>query len=439
MRKIKLTLLAMLAALSSTVNAQDVLVVEEDSGHVETIALPEGMLISEEELNEDYNNKTNLTAGTGTARELSANDSLIISRLSRIPTTIEMPLNDVTRKFIEKYISMKGSVATMLGASNFYNPIFEDALERYGLPLELRYLPVIESALRPSATSRVGAAGLWQFMIATGKRYGLEVNTLVDERRDPYKASEAAAHYLSDLYSMFGDWGLAIAAYNCGEGNIQKALTRNGNQEGADYWTVYHRLPSETRGYVPAFIAATYIMNYYCDHGIVPREATLPAASDTVVVQREISFNQIASNCEVSVDELRSLNPQYRKDIVPAGYVLCLPAEKIDPYIIYEDSITAALGDALSTSDVRRAVTEDLNDASNTASVEKQNTRSSRNSRNSRNSRRSSRQRPVTASIKNGDTLSAIAKRNGTTVSQLRKLNGIKGDNIRAGGTIRVK
>lgn len=444
MRKAKLTLLALLATISTTVSAQNVLVVEEDSGKVETIDLPEGMLISEDELNNEYTNKNNLTPGTGTARELSANDSLLISRLAKIPTTIEMPLNDVTRKFIEKYISMKTSVSTMLGASNFYNPIFEDALERYGLPLELRYLPVIESALRPSATSHAGAGGLWQFMIATGKRYGLEVNTLVDERRDPYKSSEAAAHYLSDLYKMFGDWGLAIAAYNCGEGNVQKALTRTGNQEGADYWTVYNRLPRETRGYVPAFIAATYIMNYYCEHGIVPREATLPLEADTVVVQRETAFTQIASKCDISMDQLRSLNPQYRKDIVPAGYVLCLPSEKIDPYLVYEDSICTSLGIApISTSDVRRAVTENLNETSAYAqdkSSARNNNSRSNNSRNSKRNKRAQRQaQPVTQSIKSGDTLSGIAKRNGTTVAKLRQLNGIKGDNIRAGATIRVK
>lgn len=447
MKKVQLTLIALLSSLTSTVCAQSVITVEEDSGHVETIDLPEGMLISEEELMDDYTNKNNLTPGTATVRELSANDSLIINRLSRIPTTIEMPLNDVTRKFIQKYISMRSSVSVMLGASNFYNPIFEDALERYGLPLELRYLPVIESALRPSATSRVGAAGLWQFMIATGKRYGLEVNTLVDERRDPYKASEAAAHYLSDLYGMFGDWGLAIAAYNCGEGNVQKALTRNGNQEGADYWTVYNRLPRETRGYVPAFIAATYIMNYYCEHGITPHEASLPTKADTVVVQREMSFGTIASNCQVPVEQLRALNPQYRKDIIPAGYVLCLPSEKIEDYIIYEDSICRSLGvTPISTSEVRRAVTEDLNDApaktsadDNSSSYSSRNTKSSRRSKRESRSSRRQRQQPVTTSIKSGDTLSGIAKRNGTTVDNLRKLNGIKGDNIRAGATIRVK
>ena len=337
-KKIVVTCFSILFA--SCCFAQDEVFTDDDSVKAEAFDMPEGMLISEDELMKDPSNINNLSEGIGVNRVLSYDDSVLVSRLSRIPTTIEMPLNDVTRKFIDNYSTrMKGSVAIMLGSANFYNPIFEEALERYGLPLELRYLPVIESALRPTATSRAGAAGLWQFMIGTGKRYGLEVNTLVDERRDPIKSSEAAAHYLSDLYDMFGDWGLAIAAYNCGEGNVQKALTRSGNQEGADFWSIYNRLPRETRGYVPAFIAATYIMNYYCEHGIVPHEATLPLESDTVVVSREVSFAQIASKCHVSVDELRAINPQYRKDIVPADYTLRLPAGSIEDFILYEDSI----------------------------------------------------------------------------------------------------
>ena len=332
-KKIVVTCLSIMFASLSF--AQDEVFMGDDSVKVDAFDMPEGMLISEEELMKDPSNINNLSEGIGVNRVLSYDDSVLVSRLSRIPTTIEMPLNDVTRKFIDNYSTrMKGSVAIMLGSANFYNPIFEEALERYGLPLELRYLPVIESALRPTATSRAGAAGLWQFMIGTGKRYGLEVNTLVDERRDPIKSSEAAAHYLSDLYDMFGDWGLAIAAYNCGEGNVQKALTRSGNQEGADFWSIYNRLPRETRGYVPAFIAATYIMNYYCEHGIVPYEATLPLESDTVVVSREVSFAQIASKCHVSVDELRAINPQYRKDIVPADYTLRLPAGSIEDFIL---------------------------------------------------------------------------------------------------------
>ena len=410
--------------------AQDVITVVEDSGKTEVFDMPEGMLINEEELMKDYTNSNYLQEGTGTSRTLSYSDSMLIDRISRIPTTIEMPLNDVTRKFIDTYSTrMKSAVAIMLGSANFYTPIFEEALERYGLPLELKYLPVIESALRPSATSKSGAAGLWQFMITTGKRYGLEVNTLVDERRDPIKSTDAAARYLRDLYEMFGDWGLAIAAYNCGEGGVQKAVLRSGKQEGADFWSVYNQLPRETRGYVPAFIAATYIMNYYCEHGITPREATLPAESDTVMVQKDVTFAQIASKCNVAVEELRAINPQYRKDIVPANYVLCLPASAIEDFIVNEDSIYGGKAEAAG---LRRTVTDDVDATAETA-------RSSASS--SSSSRASSRRRQQTksVSVKSGDTLSNIARRNGTTVAKLRQLNGLRGDMIRPGQKLRVK
>lgn len=442
-KKIVVTCLSVL--LASLSYAQDEAVVVDDSVQADAFDMPEGMLISEEELMNEASNINTLSEGTGVSRVLSYDDSVLVSRLSRIPTTIEMPLNDVTRKFIDTYSNrMKGSVAIMLGSANFYNPIFEEALERYGLPLELRYLPVIESALRPSATSRAGAAGLWQFMIGTGKRYGLEVNTLVDERRDPIKSSEAAAHYLSDLYDMFGDWGLAIAAYNCGEGNVQKAITRSGSQEGADFWSVYNRLPRETRGYVPAFIAATYIMNYYCEHGIVPHEATLPLESDTVVVSREVTFAQIASKCHVSVDELRAINPQYRKDIVPADYTLRLPAGSIEDFILYEDSIygSNAKGGLLA-SGTRRLITENVEstpmEQTPTSTTRNTYANNKKSSRSSRSSRTRKQQQTKNVSVKSGDTLSSIAKKNGTTVAKLRQLNGIKGDMIRPNQKIRVK
>ena len=440
MRK-KLITICLAALCASASFAQNV-ETQDDTLQLEPVDMPEGMLINEDELMNDYTNKTNLSESAATSRTLSYDDSVLVSRLSRIPTTIEMPLNDVTRKYIQMYSNkMKNSVSVMLGASNFYNPIFEDALERYGLPLELRYLPVIESALRPSATSRVGAAGLWQFMIATGKRYGLEVNTLVDERRDPIKSSEAAAHYLSDLYNMFGDWGLAIAAYNCGEGNVQKAILRSGNQEGADFWTVYNRLPRETRGYVPAFIAATYIMNYYCEHGITPREASLPAESDTIIVQKEVKFSQIAARCNVTIEELRAINPQYRKDIVPANYTLRLPAGSVEDFILSEDSIYGNVALAADMSSVRRAVTDDLETATaaSQTSSKQSYTRNSKNSRSKNNRNSRSRNSSKSVSVKSGDSLSAIAKRNGTTVSNIRKLNGIKGDMIKPGQKIRVK
>ena len=421
----------MIAALAvNALQAQEVLLVENDSNLMEPVDMPEGMIVSEEDLMNDYSNKAGLSVGQAAAvRTLSYDDSLIVNRLSRIPTTIEMPLNNVTRKFIDTYSSrMKNAVSVMLGSDNFYMPIFEEALERYGLPLELKYLPVIESALRPTATSRMGAAGLWQFMIGTGKRYGLEISTLVDERRDPVKSSEAAAHYLSDLYQMFGDWGLAIAAYNCGEANIQKALIRSGNQDGADYWDVYNRLPHETRGYVPAFIAANYIMNYYCEHGITPHEASLPLETDTVVVQADVKFDRIAQLCNVTSDELRAINPQYRKDIVPARYTLRLPVSAVEPFLTYEDSIYTG-GDVAA---IRRTVTEDL-----IQNPEPTNTRS--RSSKSRNSRKSRSRGSKSVSVRSGDSLSAIAKRNGTTVANLKKLNGIRSDKIRAGQKIRVK
>lgn len=400
--------------------AQDTITISETE-----VDMPDGMMVTEEDLMNNYTNRENLSSGTENVRTLSYDDSIIVSRLSRIPTTIEMPLNNVTRKFIDTYSrKLNNSVSVMLGAANFYVPIFEEALEKYGLPLELKYLPVIESALRPTATSRVGAAGLWQFMIGTAKRYGLEVNTLVDERRDPIKSSEAAAHYLSDLYNMFGDWGLAIAAYNCGEGNITRALMRNGNQEGADYWDVYNRLPHETRGYVPAFIAANYIMNYYCEHGIVPRESSLPEESDTVVVAADVKFDKIAQLCDVSIDQLRAINPQYRKDIVPARYALRLPNAAIETFISLEDSIygTAANGEV---SAIRRAVTEDLNDNS-----------SARTSKSKSRRQRSAVSKSVT--VRKNDTLDAIAKRNGTTVEKLRRNNNIKGSLIRPGQKLKL-
>lgn len=401
--------------------AQDVVTVVEDSAKTEFIDVPDELIVSEEELLNDYINKNNLTKGNGEMRVLSYDDSIIVNRLSRIPTIIEMPLNDVTRKFIDMYSNrMRGSVAIMLGSSNFYMPIFEEALEKYGLPLELKYLPVIESALRPSATSRVGAAGLWQFMIATGKRYGLEVNTLVDERRDPVKSSDAAARYLKDLYAMFGDWGLAIAAYNCGEGNVQKALLRSGDVEVKDFWSVYNKLPRETRGYVPAFIAANYIMTYYCDHGIVPMEARLPAQSDTIIVTNDVQFKQISSVCNITVDELRALNPQYRHDIVPMNYALRLPSQSIEAFILNEDSI---YGLKVGNVPIRRSVTGDIEGNSGGLSVSTKNNKVA----------------GKTVSVRSGDSLSTIAKRNGTTVARLRKLNGLKSNMIHPGQKIRVR
>jgi membrane-bound lytic murein transglycosylase D len=249
----------------------------------------------------------------------------------------------------------------MLGASNFYTPLFEEALEMYQLPLELKYLPVIESALNPNAVSRVGATGLWQFMITTGRQYGLKVNSLVDERRDPVKASYAAAQYLRDLYKIFGDWNLVIAAYNCGPSNINKAIHRANGEK--DYWRIYPYLPKETRGYVPAFIAANYIMTYYSQHNICPMTTRLPAKSDTVMVNREMHLEQVAAVVGINIDLLRSLNPMYRRDVVPGNtepMPLRLPQGDVSRFIDLEDSVYNYKTDELLTHRTEVEVNDDV-------------------------------------------------------------------------------
>ena len=298
---------------------EDEVTVTDQDGNEEVIDFPEAMTFDLDSLMNLYMSKTYLSVD-GDCRTTSESPAYtkedLMERLKRLPTVMEMPYNEVVQKFIDRYAGrLRHSVSYMLGASNFYMPIFEEALEAYGLPLELKYLPIIESALNPKAVSRVGATGLWQFMLVTGKQYGLEVNSLVDERRDPVKASYAAAHYLSDLYKIFGDWSLVIASYNCGPGNINKAIHRAGGVK--DYWHIYPYLPRETRGYVPAFIAANYIMTYYSDHNICALRTQLPTQTDTVVVNRNVHLSQIADVLGIDINVLRTLNPEYRRDIVP--------------------------------------------------------------------------------------------------------------------------
>lgn len=264
-------------------------------------------------------------------------------RLMQIPSVVELPYNDIVQKFIDRYTTdLRNSVSFMLGASNFYMPIFEQALETEGVPLDLRFLPVIESALNPTAVSRVGAKGLWQFMNATGKKYGLVINSLVDERCDPVKSSYAAAAYLKHLYTTYGDWTLAIAAYNCGERQLDKAIRRSKGER--DYWAIYNKLPEETRGYVPAFIAANYIMNFYCEHNICPMKAKLPSETDTLTITRNLNMQQIAAMFKVDVERLRALNPQYRTDLIPGNSMPCtlrLPISLVDKFIDAGDSVYA--------------------------------------------------------------------------------------------------
>ena len=348
-------LLAILFGMSITVQAQivteqedevdeeDELIVIDQSGNEEVIDFPEAMTYDLDSLLNEYMAKTYLSAEDCNMRNENPYypEEVYIDRLSRMPTVMEMAHNKVVQQFIDRYASrLRGTISYVLGAGNFYMPIFEEALEAYQIPLELKYLPVIESALNPRAVSRVGATGLWQFMLATGKQYNLQINSLVDERRDPIKASYAAAHLLSDLYKVFGDWNLVIAAYNCGPGNVSKAIQRSGGSK--DYWHIYPYLPRETRGYVPAFIAANYMMTYYSQHNICPMSSRLPAKTDTVMVNRKIHLEQISKVLNIDMEMLRSLNPMYRHDIIPGNtepYALRLPQADITRFIEQEDAI----------------------------------------------------------------------------------------------------
>ncbi len=347
---------------------------------------------------------------------LSFPDSVYKARLQALPFVIEVPYNPIVGGYINRYIQHSARVAGLARKSEYYFPLFEDALARYDLPYELCYLAVIESALNPAVRSHAGAAGLWQFMPSTGKLYGLEINSLVDERLDPIRATDAACRFLKALYNTFGDWNLAIAAYNCGPGNINKAIHRSGKR---DFWSIYPYLPRETRSYLPLFIAASYVLNYSDTHGICPAEVDRTMRSDTILTHRRLHLKQVSDMLGVPLDELRRLNPQYTRDIIPGGekeYALCLPIELSGQYIDREESILAYQADSLINN--RRAEIELLHKSGLNGSY--------------------THGGVTYYQIKSGDSLSAIAKRFHVSVKQLRKWNNLKNDNIRAGKKLRI-
>ncbi len=344
-------------------------------------------------------------------------DSIYIQRLASLPHIIEMPYNNIVRRLIDRYVLRSPrQVASLQRTAKRYFPIFEEALMRHDLPTELKYLPVIESGLNATARSHMGAAGLWQFMPHTGKLCGLDVNSLIDERLDPIKSTEAACRFLKNLYNIYGDWNLAIAAYNCGPGNVNKAIHRSGGQR--DFWAIYDYLPRETRSYLPIFIAANYAMNFADEHNICPAtEGKLPLVADTVMVTERLHLQQVAEITGISMQDLRLLNPQYRLDVVPGGkpYALCLPLDKTGAFIQLQDTIFKHKADSLL---VQRRQFIDLAKISPVGDFGAGGC--------------------IYYTIKRGDTLGGIAQKYKVTVKQLQRWNNLKNTNIREGRKLKI-
>lgn len=337
-------------------------------------------------------------------------DSVYVRRLQDMRSFIPIQYNDIVRNYLILYSEKrKSSMGKVLGLGRYYMPLFEETLIRYDLPLELRALSIVESFLNPTATSRVGAKGLWQFMPVAARHYGLQIDSFVDERMDPVKSTDAAARYLRDAYRVFGDWNIAIASYNCGPGNIRKAMKRSGK---TDFWDIYPYLPRETRGYVPAFIGALYVLNYYREHGIVPEDMPIATRTDTIQVTRMLAFKQINEVAGIPSDILKSLNPQYYHDIIPGKsdkpYILKLPYKYTDQFIEVEDSVYKYQADSLFSPTAIKKITDGMDGER------------------------------IVYVVKNGDSLGRIASKYRCSVAQLKRWNGLKSDMIRVGQRITV-
>ncbi len=350
-------------------------------------------------------------------RSSKTSDELYRSRLRAMESVIPLPYNPVVREAIEMYLGGGGVlISRMLARSSMYFPIIEEELDREGLPLELKYLSIVESALNPTAVSRSGAAGLWQFMLRTGKVYGLHIDSLVDERMDPKKSTDAAAKYFKDLYAIYGDWLLAIAAYNCGPGSVNKAIQKaGGDGRNSSFWDVYRFLPRQTRSYVPFFIAAYYSMEHYREHNIRPSAVRLPLATDTVHVASRVSFGDLSRLLDIGEDELRQLNPSYRKGIVPGNnrpMVLRLPSS-VAP--LFEEKMPLL---ASAAENAYREVQEEAAQIKDTPSKSEKKKASSKRY----------------YKVKKGDTLSRIAKKyKGVTINEIKRANGMKSTKLKPG------
>ncbi|MCR4680081.1 MAG: LysM peptidoglycan-binding domain-containing protein [Bacteroidales bacterium] len=348
------------------------------------------------------------------------NDSMIFKRLSQIVTAVPLAYNDKVKRYIELYsVQRQRSSSVILGLAQYYYPWMREIFDKYDVPEELVYITIIESALNPNAVSPAGATGIWQFMYGTGKIYDLQVSTFVDDRRDPYKATDAAARHLRDLYNIFNDWGLAISAYNCGAGNVRKAIQRSGGK--TDFWGVSPFLPRETQNYFPAFIGALYMMTYHNLYGISPAPISFPTDVDTVMVDKELHFGQISEVLGISTNEIKSLNPQYKRDIIPAyneKYPLRLRSADIIRFLDLKDSVEKYKYDEFFNP------TKDLNKenlATNSNGDIVKTTPSKYHT------------------VRKGETLSSIARKYGTSYTTIKSLNHLRSNTLRVGQKLLIK
>ena len=331
-------------------------------------------------------------------------DTVYMERIKKMNSFITLPYNDIVRGYIIKYSEkMPTAMQKILGLCEYYMPIFQETFDRYGLPEELMAMAIIESALNPRAESRVGAKGLWQFMYRTGKQYGLHIDSFVDERLDPVKSADAAARYLMDAYKIFGDWNLAIASYNCGAGNVSKAIKRSGSR---NFWDLWPFLPRETRGYGPAFVGALYTLNYYKEHGLKPTETVLPPVVDTFHINKMLHLKQVSELTGAPLDIIKELNPQYKHEIIPGNerqYILKLPFQYTNAFLEAEDSLYKhKAAEYFNPMTIKKI--KDGGDGER-----------------------------IVHKVKSGEVLGKIAGKYRVSVKQIKKWNNLKSDNIRVG------
>ncbi len=416
--------------------------------------------------------------------ESNVPDEVYIERIRKMNSFISLPYNDIVKNYIILYSEkMPTKMSHILGLCQYYMPIFEEIFNRYEIPEELKAMAVIESAMNPLAVSRAGAKGMWQFMYSTAKMYGLHIDSFVDERLDPVKSAEAAAQYLKDAYAIFGDWNLAIASYNCGAGNVNKAIRRSGGRRA--FWEIWPYLPRETRGYVPAFVGALYTITYYKEHGIRPESVEIPAHIDTLKINRQLHLRQVADLTSAPLEELKNLNPQYRHEIIPGEsreYILRIPYSYTNAFIEFEDSVynhkvdeyfnpvtikkikdggdgerivyRVKSGDYLGkiASRYRCTVAQIKrwnNLRSNNLSIGQRlviyrggvssGSASSSKASTDTSSSDSSTTGSATYTVKSGDTLSKIAARHGITLNQLKEWNGLTSNSIKPGQKLKVR